>query len=181
MQTEFFAIIQPRLQTPNVALALIKLRCIFFTEYWLNALSLSRDVTCHLYASSYPSSSSFPPTASLFQVFSSSVALVFYLQIVWLCCHHFFSPCLEQFPLSSFKLVSVLVTSSILILIISQTRLRYVWLMAWQIRLSVTCVHCTLLMGFNFSGIFFAYFDVRLSQLNEDYLLTYLLTYLLIL
>ena len=38
----------------------------------------------------------------------------------------------------------------------SQTWLRYVWLMAWQIRLSVCRLWraCTLLRGFNFSGIF---------------------------
>ena len=42
-------------------------------------------------------------------------------------------------------------------IIFSQTWLRYVWLMAWQIRLSVVYRlwrACTLLSGFNFSGIF---------------------------
>ena len=63
------------------------------------------------------------------------------------------------FKLSCHRPIMIIMQSTLF----SQTWLRYVWLMAWHIRLSVcrlsclssvTCVHPT--QGFNFSGIFLA-------------------------
>ena len=64
--------------------------------------------------------------------------------------HKLLSPCNKN--LNRF---AVVIEIYFMFMIFSQTWLRYVWLMLWQIRLclsSVTCVHPT--QGFNFSGIF---------------------------
>jgi len=68
---------------------------------------------------------------------------------------------LRQLPLTAGKNVAALYTASVCVCVskwttFSQKWLCYVWLMAWQIRLSVCRLWraCTLLRGFNFSGIF---------------------------